>query len=263
MDWNIEPFNGAEKLKTKNAILIEGLPGIGNVGKIAVDFMIEEMKAKKVYSVFSHSLPHSVFVNEENLLELPMIEIYYKRINGRDVFFLSGDVQPMDEVSCYKFCEAMLTLLEKHKGSEVITTGGIGLNEIPETPKVYCTSTKKEIVDYYKKSSNVESKLYGVVGPIIGVSGVMVGLAHKRNIAGACLLVETYGHPMYIGLNGAKEMVRVLSKKLGVKLDSKKIDKGMKDVNSAFVKASELGKLNKDLALKQSKNVKQDVNYIG
>src|SRR3989344_5591518 len=28
-----------------NPLLIEGLPGIGNVGKIAVDFLVEELKA--------------------------------------------------------------------------------------------------------------------------------------------------------------------------------------------------------------------------
>ena len=30
-------------------VFIEGLPGIGNVGKIAVDFLIEELGAKKIY----------------------------------------------------------------------------------------------------------------------------------------------------------------------------------------------------------------------
>jgi hypothetical protein len=30
--------------KQKGALLIEGLPGIGNVGKIAVDFLVEDLK---------------------------------------------------------------------------------------------------------------------------------------------------------------------------------------------------------------------------
>ena len=63
--------------KFKKPILIEGLPGIGNVGKIAVDFMIEELGAKKLYSFFSYKLPHSVFVNTDNLVEMPKLEIYY------------------------------------------------------------------------------------------------------------------------------------------------------------------------------------------
>src|SRR3989344_4827127 len=97
-----------ETPKLRNPILIEGLPGIGNVGKIAIDFMIEELKAKKLYSLFSYTFPHSVFVNDDDLVELPSIEIYYKKFNGngagkRDLLILTGDVQPVDEVSSYEF----------------------------------------------------------------------------------------------------------------------------------------------------------------
>ncbi|MEK6853823.1 MAG: PAC2 family protein, partial [Nanoarchaeota archaeon] len=56
--------------KLSRAVLIAGLPGIGNVGKVAVDFMIEELGAEKLYEFFSFNLPHSVFVTEENLVEL-------------------------------------------------------------------------------------------------------------------------------------------------------------------------------------------------
>ena len=43
--WEIELLD--KKVKIKNPVLLEGLPGIGNVGKIAADFIIEEIKAKK------------------------------------------------------------------------------------------------------------------------------------------------------------------------------------------------------------------------
>ena len=102
--WEITP----EKIKMpklNNPLFIEGLPGIGNVGKIAVDFLIEEFKAKKVCSFFSYKFPHSVFVNEDNLIEMPKIELYYKKFNGkkRDLLLLTGDIQPIDEESCYTF----------------------------------------------------------------------------------------------------------------------------------------------------------------
>ena len=61
--------------KIKNPILIEGLPGMGNVGKITVDFMVESLKAEKFMEIKSGVFPNSVFVNEENLVELPKIEL--------------------------------------------------------------------------------------------------------------------------------------------------------------------------------------------
>jgi len=50
-------FNELEKIKYKNPIMIEGLPGIGNVGKIAVDFIIEILKPIKVFELISDKLP--------------------------------------------------------------------------------------------------------------------------------------------------------------------------------------------------------------
>ena len=63
--WNFD-LHG-KKPKLSNPVMIEGLPGIGNVGKVAVDFIIEEMKATMLYDITSYSFPHSVFVNEENV----------------------------------------------------------------------------------------------------------------------------------------------------------------------------------------------------
>ena len=63
------------KPKIKDPILIEGLPGIGNVGKIAVDFLVETIKAKKIIEISSHRFPHSVFINEKNLIDVPVLSI--------------------------------------------------------------------------------------------------------------------------------------------------------------------------------------------
>ena len=41
------------KVKLHNPILIEGLPGIGLVGKIAAAHMIAELKAEKVAELYS------------------------------------------------------------------------------------------------------------------------------------------------------------------------------------------------------------------
>ncbi|MDP1694008.1 MAG: PAC2 family protein, partial [Candidatus Woesearchaeota archaeon] len=73
MTWDIKKV---ANVTFKNPILIEGLPGVGNVGKIAVDFLIEKLSAQKILECSSYDLPHCVFVNEENTIELPMIEVY-------------------------------------------------------------------------------------------------------------------------------------------------------------------------------------------
>lgn len=254
--WEIEKESKEPKLK--EPILIEGLPGIGNVGKIAVDFIIEELRAKKLYTLFSHTLPHSVFVNDNNLVELPKIEIYYKKREGKsDLLFLVGDVQPIDEKSSYTFCETVLEKLKKFKCKEVITTGGIGLQDMPDKPKVYITASSEDILDKYSKDSEVSKDIHDVVGPIIGVSGLLVGLAPKYNISGVALLSETFGHPMYLGINGAKGILKILNKKLGLNVDVKKMNEEIEDLEKETIKRT------KELSDLQKKSKSFDTSYIG
>jgi uncharacterized protein (TIGR00162 family) len=256
MSWTIKKYL---ELKLRSPTLIEGMPGIGNVGKIAIDFLVEELKAKKVYSFHSYSLPHSVFVNEENLIELPKIEMFYLKARGRDFLFLSGDVQPADEVSCYEFSAKAIELCRKHKCRDIITLGGIGLMDIPRKPKLFCTGNSKRAVGKYKDKA-INTNLYGVVGPIIGVSGLLLGLADK-NMDAVALLAETYGHPMYLGVKGAKEILKFLNSRFGFNVKIGKLDKEMKDIEEDMLKRTEeLSKIGQPLAKGKGK---QEVSYIG
>jgi len=261
--WKIVEFGKMPKLN--KPVFIEGLPGIGNVGKVAVDFLIDELKAKKLYEITSYTFPHSVFVNEDNLVELPVVEVFYRQFNGKkDILLLGGDVQPIDEISSYEFSDKILDLVQKFGGREVITLGGIGLVDIPKKPKVYCTGNSKKIIDRYK-SELVSNNLYGVVGPIVGVSGLLLGLASRRNIEAISLLAETYGHPMYLGIKGAKEILKVLNKKLELNLDISRLDREIKDIESQIMKKTEqLAQVTKSIAMKKlQKKFGRDVDYIG
>lgn len=249
-----------KKPALNSPVLVEGLPGIGNVGKIAVDFLVDELKAVKLYELFSYHMPHSVFVNEKNLVELPSLEIYYKK-GKQDLLFLVGDVQPIDEASSYAFCDMVLDLLKDYGGKEVIALGGIGLKNIPAKPKIYCTANTAKIVKKYKKGVEINDKIYGVVGPIIGVSGLLLGLGKKKNIDAIALLAETYGHPMYLGIKGAREIVKVLNRKLELKVNIKSLDKEIKEIEQELKKAEDMSKMHLQGPLKRIRF--KDTNYIG
>ncbi len=248
-----------KNVKVSNPIMIEGLPGMGNVGKITVDFIIERLNATKIYEISSHAFPNCVFVNEKGITELPKVEIYHKKISGRDLFLVSGDMQPIDEISCYEFCDNLLDLFQSFKGKEVITLGGIGLNEPPRAPRIYCAGTDKATVSGYL--NNKIKSAEGVVGPIIGVSGLLVGLSKNRGISGVVLLIETVGLPSYLGIKESKELLNVLNTKLKLGLNIKELSKEVKilekEVNERVANLM-------DREEKKMTKVKKDVtNYIG
>lgn len=255
-----------KKPKLNKPIFIEGLPGIGNVGKVAIDFIIDELKSSKLYEITSYNFPHSVFVNEDNLVELPQIEIFYKKFNGSrpDLILMGGDVQPVDEISSYEFSDKILDLIQSYKSNELITLGGIGLASVPKKPQVYCTGNSKKILKKYKHKL-VNDKLYGVVGPIVGVSGLLLGLAKQRKMDAISFLAETYGHPMYLGIKGAREILNVLNNKLNLKLNTKKFDREIKDVEAEILKKTDqLSEVTRKTALNKLKSkLGQEVDYIG
>jgi len=261
--WEITPET-KEKIVLQSPLFIEGLPGIGNVGKIAVDFLIEELKATKLCSFFSYKYPSSVFVNDANLVEMPKIELYYKKLKKQDILLLTGDIQPIDEESCYAFCDEVLKIFKHYNCTEMITTGGIGLQHVPDKPKVYCTGNDAKLLkSYLAPEMGVEKTIFGVVGPILGVSGVLLGLGKKRGVKGVAILAETFAHPMYLGIKGAKELLRVLDTKLKLNLDLKKMSKEIIEVERELMKKTKaLSSETKSLSAgARAKN--NDVNYIG
>ncbi len=229
MAWKIDQVS---KPVIKNPVLIEGLPGVGNVGKIVVDFLIDNLGAKKLFEITSYQLPHCVFVNEENLVELPEIEVYYKNVGNRTLLFLAGDIQPINEESCYEFCHAILDTIEKKNIKEIVTLGGIALPRAPKNPRVYATGNSKSLLQRYEKSRMVHMDTFSVVGPIVGVSGLLTGLAGKRNIPAVSLLAETFAHPNYLGIRGAKELLKVLAKNLNIKVDINRLEEEFEEVNA-------------------------------
>lgn len=248
--WQVLSFE--KKIALKNPILIAGLPGIGNVGKIVVDFLIDELKAKKIYEFRSVYFPNTVFVTDDNLVALPSIELHYKKVGKYDLLLLAGDVQPTSAESCYEFCHIVLDIFTQLKGSHVITLGGIGLQEVPDAPKVFCTGTSKKDVEAFVKGTTLNPNIYGVVGAFVGVAGVLVGLSGQRKIPAVSLLAETFAHPFYIGIKGSKEILTILRKKLGLTLDVNKLDKEIKEFEKELLQTAEQMEETKTTANKQS-----------
>ncbi len=246
--------------KTKHPVLIQGLPGIGNVGKIAVEFMITHLGAEKVYDILGPEFPNAVFVNEQDLVDLPRISIYYKKMGKTEVFFVNGDVQPSNEVGCYTLAQKVLSIAEKHHVKEVISLGGIGLDKIPEAPIVFAVGNDPVIVKKYKSSPT--HMVYGTVGPIIGMAGILVGLAKDYNIPGAILLAETFAHPTHIGIKGAREIIRVLNTKIHMGVNINELDKEIKSMEKN-IKTPARTIVQPALAPKEEKPFKDYNNYIG
>ena len=76
----------------KAPVLIEGLPGIGHVGKLVAEHMIQELGAEKIAEIHSVWFPPQVIIGEDGVVRLANNELWF--CDGqRQFIFLVGDHQ--------------------------------------------------------------------------------------------------------------------------------------------------------------------------
>jgi len=231
-----------KKKKLKNAVLITGLPGIGLVGKIAVDYLLKQFKPEKIADIYSDSFPPSVHT-EKGVMELIKDELYLYTNKGRSFLFLAGPVQPSLDIRMalpkdhYEFAEKLVLAMKQLGVKEIYTLAGINIGDkrMEREPKVVASATKKEMLDEFKKLG-ARVDYHG--GLISGAAGLLPGLAKKYNIDGACIMGETNAKLIYGDHGAAKVVLALLVKKFGFKVNMKNIEKEASNIEDAFSQLS-------------------------
>ena len=170
-------------------IFVEGLPGFGNVGKIAAQLLIEYTRAKVFAELYSPSFPDYVIVNKDGTCRPPRYEFHAASTEKNQFIILTGDSQPSleDLLAHYDLCDEILDFAEKHGCRFIVTMGGV---PTPQSgSKVYVAATSEKLA-----LENVDkgAAIYGR-GRIMGATGLLLGLAKKRGWKGICLLGATTG----------------------------------------------------------------------
>jgi hypothetical protein len=202
-------------IEPNNPVLIEGLPGLGLVGKIALRYMIKQLKAKKIAYLYSPHFPYFVLVNKKgNVRLLRGAFYYYKNPNGpNDIILFTGDSQSQTIEGQYEIADRILDFSEKYNIKTIATIGGYRM-EPKEKPKVFIAATSQEILD---KALQAGATLSTSGSPIVGTAGLILGLARFKKISALCLLGETRGYlpdPL-----AAKSVLEVLKSTFNFDLD--------------------------------------------
>ena len=243
-----------EDVVLKDAILLEGLPGVGNVGKLAAMHLIEELKAKKCMEIYSSHFPPQVLIDEDGIVNLVNNELYYYNGKGkeRDLLFLVGEYQGMDSSGQYDLCQKLIDLVKEMGVTTIYTLGGYGLGKLVPEPRVLGAATSVDIVKSFKKAG-VEF-IDGEPGAgIVGASGLLLGLGKLQGIHGGCLMGETSGY--MVDPKSASVVLKSLQKLLGLKINLSELEERAKQVDSITNQLKEIDT--------NEKQESPDVNYIG
>ncbi|OYT54010.1 MAG: proteasome assembly chaperone family protein [Candidatus Altiarchaeales archaeon ex4484_2] len=197
-----------ERPELDNPVLIEGLPGVGLVGKLAGDHLLDELDGKKFAEIYSIYLPPQVNIQKDNTVELVNMGLYYWKNKKNDMILLLGGFQGLTPESQYRISDKTLDIAEELGVGRIFTLGGLGTGSITKNPKVYGAATSKVLVD--------ELSEHGVVfrgsGAIFGASGLLLGLGMDRDMDAVCLMGETHGQ--IIDAKSAEVVLNVLTSML-------------------------------------------------
>ena len=93
----------------KEITLVVGLPGTAYIGKLSVDYLVQQLKAELVAEVYSKHFPPYVIIKEDGLVELLRNELYwYRTEDGRDIVFMGGNSQALSPEGQYDVADVIL-----------------------------------------------------------------------------------------------------------------------------------------------------------
>ncbi len=235
------------KPQLKNPVLIAGLPGVGQIGKLASDFLIQQLSAKKFAEQLSPYFPHYATLDRSGMLRPTCHEFFYANHSRRDLIILTGEYPLTSCEGHYKVAIEILNAMEKVGVREIYTIGGY----IPTSGK-----EKGEVVIMPNTEvlSRLSSGIEVEVGPVIGLTGLLVSLAGLRGIKGAILLAEA-GDPL-VDSRSAKKVLQTLCGILDLKLNLSDLDR------QAEVLREWVERLKKEIRKREAPPAKEETWYI-
>ena len=173
----------------ENPIFVQGLPGFGNVGRIAAHLLIKFFDAKPFAELYSPSFPDYVGIDSKGICSLPKYEFYYAPMEKNNLVIMTGEIQPSfdDVVAHYVVCEEVIDFAASLGCRFVVTMGGIPITE--EKAQVYIAATSPRLAtEFMEKGAVIYSK-----GRIVGGTGLTLAMAKERKLEGVALLGTTTG----------------------------------------------------------------------
>lgn len=172
-----------------NPIFVMGLPGFGNVGRIAAHLLIKFCGAKPFAELYSPSFPDYISVSSKGLACLPRYKFYCAPMEKNTLVIMTGEVQPSfeDVVAHYGVCASVVDFVQELGCNFIVTMGGVPVTE--DKTEVFIAATSSRLAtEFMEKGAVIYSK-----GKIVGGTGLTLALAKERGIEGVSLLGTTLG----------------------------------------------------------------------
>ena len=166
-------------ISLENPIIVEGFPGIGLVGNIASQHLIDELEMEYIGSMESKFFP-PIAVLFNGIVNMP-VRIYESV--EHNILTVISDI-PIHPTISYEVSKVLMDWAESINVKEIVSIAGIATMSAEN--KVFGAATDDDMLEKIKDHVEVFQ-----VGTISGISGSVMTECFMRNIPAISLLGET------------------------------------------------------------------------
>ncbi|MGB1818276.1 MAG: PAC2 family protein [Candidatus Poseidoniaceae archaeon] len=176
-----------EEMDLEKSTILVAFPGVGDVGKLAIDAINHSLQAVKVARIMHSSLPPIAKLDEDGLLVPPHLSLSYIELDEKSIFTLTGDAQPSTPDGQYEMAQ---WLLSNAHGSEIISFAGMAAKaEIKEVFAI-CSDVNYRID---LEQMGVDVRRTEPKSGVIGMAAMLTSLSPMFEVSGSCLIATTIG----------------------------------------------------------------------
>lgn len=213
----------------RNPIAVVGFPGIGSVGKIAVETLASVLNAQRVMEFFSKESPSRILV-KNGISHLPRSEMYFYDAapdESSDLIMLTADAQPSSDVAVYEYADYIAKEFNRLGVHSVYALAAYEMeydkffSHYPAPPRIFVSASSESLRDQICKLSGLVAIEKGV---ITGANGVVPAYASTiYNMDGVCLLGETLGM-IRVDYRAAQKLLEKFVQSIGLRANFEILD---------------------------------------
>lgn len=219
-----------QKVNMKGSTFIEGFPGVGLVGPMAISYMIDKLGFEYIGYIESSEFPPLISVHKDR--PMPPVRLYYSSKHA--IFTVFAEFAIPVELT-YELSNKLYDFLKGNGISKIISVGGIPSQTTDGTAFAIASneSLKKDI-----KAAGLKPVGEGVA---TGVSALLLTRAVLDNAQDISILVPT--DPNIIDPAYAEIVINAINKLMGLNVDVTELEKEAKEIEA---KVREVMKKNRE-----------------
>lgn len=175
----------------EHVAILEAVPGVGNVGKIVVDSLVDKHPSRTIGWILHPDFPPHSTLDGNGFVSPPRININSILLpDGRTIITVGGPLQPMTAAGQHEVSEAILEMASESGTPQLLVLAGLAAGTDDREIHVICADA--EVRKNLEANDIPVSREHPKAG-MIGIAGLLISLSPLYGVPAIGLVAETIG----------------------------------------------------------------------